>query len=282
MTAKKGVVKPDIMLETESLFGPGERLRVARETQGLSQEDVAKELRLSVSVINALEDNNQDQLPAKAFVDGYLKGYARILNLDAVQLIADYHCPEAPLPVAKWVREDMTQSAPLVFRRGIKSSLRRFFLWLLLVAGLLAVYLLFLSNGRFMDILFSETNSVGTQQVPLLLSGQDDMPEQKNVTDEVVDAPVLLPADESRIVLSSSGESWVDIRDMNGMRLVFGLLREGDHREVSGKAPFQVLLGNSLVIDIVYNGEQFDQTPFNSGRTARFTLGAGTSEISKR
>jgi cytoskeleton protein RodZ len=68
----------------------GEQLRAAREARGLSRNDVAAELRLHVKLITALEENNRAELPPATFVGGYLRAYARLLDLPAEQLVADY------------------------------------------------------------------------------------------------------------------------------------------------------------------------------------------------
>jgi len=68
----------------------GQRLREAREGLGLSRDDVARELRLQEKLIGALEEGDRSQLPPAAFINGYLRAYARLLGLPAEQLIADY------------------------------------------------------------------------------------------------------------------------------------------------------------------------------------------------
>ena len=50
--------------------GPGERLQAARIKKGLSLEDVANRMHLSPSILEALEDNNFDEITAPIFVKG--------------------------------------------------------------------------------------------------------------------------------------------------------------------------------------------------------------------
>lgn len=66
------------MTETNSF---GSKLRLARERRGLSQEEAAKALCLNVEIINALETEQFDKLPAAVFVRGYIKNYASLLRL---------------------------------------------------------------------------------------------------------------------------------------------------------------------------------------------------------
>jgi cytoskeletal protein RodZ len=59
----------------------GDKLRLARERRGLSQEEAAKSLCLNVEIINALETEQFDKLPSAVFVRGYIKNYASLLRL---------------------------------------------------------------------------------------------------------------------------------------------------------------------------------------------------------
>ena len=68
--------------------GPGAQLTLARERWGMSREQVASTLRLPDRVIAALEQDHYEDLPPPAFVRGYISGYARLVGLNAPELIA--------------------------------------------------------------------------------------------------------------------------------------------------------------------------------------------------
>ena len=57
-------------------------LRSARKARNLSLEDVAGTLKLSVSVLQALEDGNRDKFPHSAYAKGFLRSYAGFLKFD--------------------------------------------------------------------------------------------------------------------------------------------------------------------------------------------------------
>jgi len=71
-------------------IGPGERLQAARIQQGLSLEDVASRMHLSTSILEAIEENNFNEITAPIFVKGYLRAYARIVALDEDEMIQQY------------------------------------------------------------------------------------------------------------------------------------------------------------------------------------------------
>lgn len=71
-------------------IGPGERLQAARIKKGLTLEDVANRMHLSTSILEAIEENNFDEITAPIFVKGYLRAYARIVTLSEDEMIEQY------------------------------------------------------------------------------------------------------------------------------------------------------------------------------------------------
>ena len=69
---------------------PGHLLRQARDEQGSSQKEAARDLHLTSKIINALEETNFDIISSPVFTRGYIKSYARYLGLDAQALVAEF------------------------------------------------------------------------------------------------------------------------------------------------------------------------------------------------
>jgi cytoskeleton protein RodZ len=70
--------------------GPGDQLQAARIQQGLSIEDVATRMHLSLGILESIEENNFDDITAPIFVKGYLRAYARLVSLDEDEMIQRY------------------------------------------------------------------------------------------------------------------------------------------------------------------------------------------------
>ncbi|MFT5548746.1 MAG: cytoskeleton protein RodZ [Candidatus Azotimanducaceae bacterium] len=69
--------------------GPGNQLQAARILKGLSIEDVASRMHLSLAILQAIEENNfSDRAPI--FVKGYIRAYARLVSLDEDELVKCY------------------------------------------------------------------------------------------------------------------------------------------------------------------------------------------------
>lgn len=69
----------------------GERLVAAREAKGLTLAVVANKLRLSAATLQAIESNRYEDLPEPIFVRGYLRAYARLLEMDQKLLVSEYN-----------------------------------------------------------------------------------------------------------------------------------------------------------------------------------------------
>ena len=78
--------------------GPGAILRAAREAAGLDRAQVARSLNLEKNVVAALESDDVEHLPEPAYVKGYLRAYARLLDLDAHTLLEAYAGMAVPPP----------------------------------------------------------------------------------------------------------------------------------------------------------------------------------------
>ena len=76
--------------------GPGYQLRQARLRRGVELRQVARELRLTTDRVQALENDDYQALPDPVFVVGYIRTYARLLDLDPEALAEAYRALQAP------------------------------------------------------------------------------------------------------------------------------------------------------------------------------------------
>ncbi len=76
-----------VIAELPKPKGPGARLKAARQAKQLDLDLVAAQLHLSHEMIVALEADDYEQLPARVFVVGYLRNYARHVGLPPEAII---------------------------------------------------------------------------------------------------------------------------------------------------------------------------------------------------
>lgn len=119
---------------SESSTGPGHRLGKARAARQLTIDAVAAQLRVDAKVIDALERDDYAHLPSAVFVRGYLRAYARLVDLPAEPLIEafDRRTTQAPPPLV----------LPTAIGPDIEPR-RGYARWLMLAFALLALALFY-------------------------------------------------------------------------------------------------------------------------------------------
>lgn len=276
-------------------IGPGARLREAREAAGLSREEVAARLRLRLELVRALEEDDYDHLPSSAFVSGYLRSYARLLELSADEIVAAYARPVA----------EPTLISPVMPPRQRRSGDLPVKVVTYLIIALLVVLAMVwwaarrpstptpstapavLKHGGTVELTLpppsggSAASGMPATVAPAPLpsvspSSAAGTPAGTPAPAKVPAAPVtaapvsLAPAE---IQLEASADCWIRINDATGQRVAFELLKGGTNRTILGKAPFDVFLGYAPGVKVYYQGKLFDPTPFEHGNEAHFKLG---------
>ena len=68
----------------------GKMLKQIRERMGVDLKTVSAETKISLKMLQWIEEENAEQLPALVYLKGFLKGYAQCLGLDPKKVIEDY------------------------------------------------------------------------------------------------------------------------------------------------------------------------------------------------
>lgn len=85
---------------------------------------------------------------------------------------------------------------------------------------------------------------------------------------------------KSELMLSFNSDSWAEVKDARGQRLVYRLGKSGTQRVVTGLAPFMVQLGYVQGVDISYNGETYDLSKYVNRRSVRLYIGKAGDRMS--
>ena len=81
-------VHPEVVAATR--VNPGDTLRQARESKNWSLPDVALRLNLTVTSLTNLEAGHFEKLPGHTFARGYVRAYAKLLELDQTALVTQF------------------------------------------------------------------------------------------------------------------------------------------------------------------------------------------------
>jgi flagellar biosynthesis protein FlhG len=75
----------------------GKMLRQIREKMGMDLKTISLETRISLRVLELIEEEAFDRLPAQVYLKGFLRGYAQCLGLDPKKVIEDYLSSVEPI-----------------------------------------------------------------------------------------------------------------------------------------------------------------------------------------
>jgi len=70
--------------------GIGEKLRLAREARGIALRDISEQTRISMRYLTAIETDDYKRLPGGIFNRSFIRAYARYIDYDEDQAIAEY------------------------------------------------------------------------------------------------------------------------------------------------------------------------------------------------
>ncbi len=124
----------------------GARLREARERAGLKVADVASHLKFAPRQVEALEAGDLSQLPEMPFVRGFVRSYAKLLQIDSTPLLAAL--PDAPARMVTTPMVSMSKEVPFP---GIYAARKNNIVWLaagLGVAVTLGLFVWFSSSSQ--------------------------------------------------------------------------------------------------------------------------------------
>ncbi|HEX8783183.1 MAG TPA: RodZ domain-containing protein [Steroidobacteraceae bacterium] len=235
------------------LRGIGARLRAAREKRGLTVLQAAERLHLDARVVQALEAEDFAALGADVYVRGHLRRYAESVHESPAQLQQLYSASSHAL------RPDLTR----IPRGEPDQHGSRLLLPALLVvvgfavAGLLW-WLLTLPGEKAHPLPAdrppaADATPAAEQAAPDADAGTAPPAAQSAVAPTSMSAPPSSGGTAARLDLAFSAPSWVEVSDVDGRRLLHGLIEAGSRRSLTGKAPLLVVLGNAPAVTLQFN-----------------------------
>jgi len=270
----------------------GQRLRSLRQERGLAVSDVSQATKFSVRQIEALESGDLAALPpVHAFIRGFVRSYAKLLKVDAEPLLTLLD-ESAPPP-----ESDVLHSENVGTRMPTPHPPRN---WLSLLAVIaivaaiaaLGVHYFYRGATRApvspaQDVTTAPlavvpptpvplgTETAGVGSTPAAISGAlPAAPGDKLAVASTLVAPALAPADPSgnQLILSFDDKAWVEIRDATE-RIIFAQMNlPGSRQVVSGKPPYELVIGNAARVRLQYGERPVDLAPYIRAEVARLKV----------
>jgi cytoskeleton protein RodZ len=222
--------------------GIGQLLRDTRTKRGIELDEVERVTKIRVKLLQALEEERWDDLPAPVYVRGFLATYARFLDLDDRALVDEYRRAFEPMGRPEPI-------PPGLIRPGKRRGRRPIVPAAMLVAGLACIAALVLGLVAL----------VGS------LSGSDDdgdpADQREGRAAGTTTEPTTERAGEVSVELHSTGAVWVCLVDDRDRALIDGeTLPANDARGPFDGRAFDVTFGNGSV-EMTVDGVPADIPP---------------------
>ena len=219
----------------------GERFRAAREARGLTVSDVAEHIRIRSVYLAAIEDENWSAVGAAVYIRGFIRTYARYLNLDPEEMVSEFNRSSGAAPsVASIASEPSRAAAASAPIEPVVSSGRRGFSPLLWIFAVIAVAL----------VAFVVYNEVSLHSGPAQVAQATPSPTPADLGSPTPSpTPSVAP---HTLVISLSAPSWLRVT-VDGSVSMEGTFPAGTSKSFHGS---KVLLniGNAGGVHVSVNG----------------------------
>ena len=261
------------MSEKEERIYPGELLKEARKKTRRRYKRLSSELGIPEKYLEALEENNFSIMAGPTYIKGYLRAYAKKLDLDPETVIAAFD---------RYLKDQRRLKKKAVKKEQKKETKQKFsyiYTVIFLLIALIMLLIVFIPEGnnnpeKKQDMRsYSETEIQNSNNIPLILNTKPalsielEQNTSQNISDlniqkEVVTSEITEEVEEETIKLSIetintiemnfSGDCWIELMDKNGI-IEYRLAKAGTSMFFEGLGPFKLLIGNSKRVELFYN-----------------------------
>ena len=260
------------MSEKEERIYPGQLLKEARKKTRRRYKRLSSELGIPEKYLEALEENNFSIMAGPTYVKGYLRAYAKKLDLDPETVITAFD---------RYLKDQRRLEKKGIKKEQKKETKKKFSYIYALIFFLIASITLLIAfipernndSEKKEDRSFSETEIQNSNDIPPILNTkpalsieleQDtsqnipDLNIQEEVialeiTDDVKDETNKLSIETiNTIEMNFSGDCWIELMDKNGI-IEYRLAKAGTSMFFEGLGPFKLLIGNSKRVELFYN-----------------------------
>lgn len=288
----------------------GEQLRLAREARGLKIGDISQTLKLGQRQVEALESGDWNGLPGHTFIRGFVRNYARLMQLDPTPMMAQLD-RTLEKPVSNLGMQD-TGPAPMP-DSGSSGASRRDRQFVLLGIGLVVLAALaytlmpadlsalrttvqsLLDSVARKDVAEQQVSAPGATSPQPAPAGEPVFP-PGTTQQQVMYPQVLAPAETATPPAAPGGasqdaaqvpaaanavpqlrflfdkDSWIEVRDRDNKVVFSQRLNAGAEQIVSGQGPLSLTIGYAPGVRLFWRGQTVDLAPHTKGDVARLVL----------
>jgi cytoskeletal protein RodZ len=261
-----------------SLDEIGQKLKSAREGQGLTLVQVYERTKIPLHHLQSIDTGNVDDLPEPVYVAGFIKRYAEVVGLNGQALSDEYRQDAGEVKTSngnghfmRTVKTNVAHQAVMIptsytggksRMEGPPSFVKMIFfptLTIVMIVGLLAVLLNYHSylNGNQSDpsilsLRDASRNFNAVQATAPMVAPPATSPSQTGTTTQNATPQNT----ESSISMTANKHVWVDVKALStGESLYTGFLETGDRRDFKDPQGVRVHAGNGGSLTVEADGK---------------------------
>ncbi|WP_435248616.1 cytoskeleton protein RodZ [Vibrio sp. nBUS_14] len=288
----------------------GTLLKNKRESLGLTQKQISDRLKLRVTLIQQIEENQFESDQVATFMRGYIRSYAKYVNLDEkVVLNALHHAGDAQhqeqemLSFSRKTKTEKHNSRIMILTWSIFAviaGISSLWWWQNQQQDTLSQSLANTESSEelvveesldpeltSLEVIEAEQNTAqpsateSTDELTVVSAAEaSENIEQAKDTQDVAEVPPVAAEPETvtpepvanELVMQFSADCWIQVKDAAGKTLSTGIKKAGQTLNLSGTAPYKVILGAPEGVSMTFASEPVDLSGYTSGKVARITL----------
>jgi len=225
----------------------GEKLRELREKQGLSREQLYSRTKILVKYIEALEDGRWDLLPGQVYLKPFVKSIAEVLGVNYKELYS-------LIDKTDYEKKDRT-----VKPENVKFDYR--WLVILLMAMLVALVIILLHPSMSGDKTHSEGVNLSIMSDKNIAKGDG----RRHSTRLDIPSDFIFSDSFHTLELIATDTVWLMLTAGDDT-LYTGILSPGKKISRESFKPFELAMGKSNCLEIIYNNQKLDNERYLKDR----------------
>jgi cytoskeletal protein RodZ len=217
--------------QVEQLKEIGAQLRQQRQEQSISTEQVAAKTFISLRLLTALEEGQSENLPEPVFIQGFIRRYADVLDLDGDALAKSFPTNLLPETVETEATSEAVQPLP---SREI---------------GLYALYIALMAIAA--TGLFFLVNKPKASQ-PVVQQKTEPVVQQAKTPAKPAQAKTAAATAPVQVTIHLTDESWMEII-VDGKTEFEGNLEKGTKKTWTAQQELKIAAGNAGAVLISAN-----------------------------
>jgi len=304
--------------EQKKVLGPGRLLQIAREEKNLRPEDIAYEIRLTPSQVVALDEDDYSRMPEETYVRGYLRNYARLVGVPENEILmafARFTRSEevTPAPTSLPVESEPGKNSRVAWIVAVSSIVAVIVLsaiWVIepsdepvhtdsksatlaidekpdieeVPVGTSTLKLEKAADETGLDTspITPEKRSEVDSEKEMLTKAETSAPLERNNIAQTVEKSNAsggqVTSEGGVLIISYKKDSWTDVRDANGVKLLYRTVKAGEKVALAGALPISLFFGFAQGVEVKFNGKAIDVVAHTRGVFARFTVGEAVNQ----